>query len=134
MINEERVKELCHMAVFDEHSAKECRQMGEYYMWDYVWKELVKSFLSGTIAYLLLMILWGIHNLEGRMEMMGGSNLKELIGWVIIVYIAFLTVYLIVTAVVYCVRYVYGRKRLREYADHLKKVCRMYRREEQMNR
>ena len=63
-----------------------------------------------------------------------GSNLKELIGWVIIVYIAFLTVYLIVTAVVYCVRYVYGRKRLRRYAEHVKKVRRMYYREEQMNR
>ena len=134
MINEERVKELTHMAIYDAHSQKECRQMGEYYMWDYVWKELVKSFFSGTIAYLLLMVLWGIHDLEGLMEMLGGSSLKELIGWVIIAYIAFLTVYLIVTAVVYCVRYVYGRKRLREYADHLKKVCRMYRREEQMNR
>jgi len=44
MINEDRVKELYQMAVFDEYKEKKYRQMGEYYMWDYVGKELVKSF------------------------------------------------------------------------------------------
>ena len=134
MINEERVKELTHMAIYDEHRQKECRQMGEYYMWDYVWKELLKSFFSGAMAFLLLLTLWGIHDVEECVEMIGRSNLKEMIGRVIIAYITFMAVYLIVTAVIYCVRYVYGRKRLRGYAEHLKKVRRMYRREEQMNR
>ncbi|MGN0414611.1 MAG: hypothetical protein ACI4FX_03870 [Agathobacter sp.] len=134
MINEERVKELCHMAVFDEHSAKECRQMGEYYMWDYVGKELVKSFFSGTIAYLLLLLLWGIRDMEMLTEMLNSPKLKELIGWVLLLYVVFMAVYMVLTAIIYCVRYVYGRKKLRRYAEHIKKVRRMYYREEQMNR
>ena len=50
MISEERVKELYHLAAFDEYENKKYYQAGEYTMWDYVGKEIVKSFFSGTIA------------------------------------------------------------------------------------
>lgn len=134
MINEERVRELCHMAAFDEHHAKECRQMGQYYMWDYVGKELVKSFFTGTIAYGLLILLWGIHSMETLMEMLNGAGLQETIGWILVLYVGFMALYLAATVGVYCVRYVQGRKKLRKYADSLKKVRRMYQREDQINR
>ena len=39
MINEERVRELYQMAVYDETEDKKCHPMGEYYIWDYVGKE-----------------------------------------------------------------------------------------------
>ena len=44
MISEERVKELYHLAAFDEYENKKYHQAGEYTMWDYVGKEIVKSF------------------------------------------------------------------------------------------
>ena len=46
MINEERVRELYQMAVYDETEDKKCHPMGEYYIWDYVGKEIVKSFVE----------------------------------------------------------------------------------------
>ena len=51
MINEERVKELYHMAVYDSHMDKVDSQIGQYYIWDYIGKELVRSFFTGTAAY-----------------------------------------------------------------------------------
>lgn len=42
MISEERVKELYHLAAFDEYENKKYYQAGEYTMWDYVGKEIVK--------------------------------------------------------------------------------------------
>ena len=36
MINEERVRELYQMAVYDETEDKKCHPMGEYYIWDYI--------------------------------------------------------------------------------------------------
>ena len=42
MVNEDRVKEFFQMAVFDQREEARYRQMGEYYMWDYVGKELVE--------------------------------------------------------------------------------------------
>ena len=41
MISEERVKELYHLAAFDEYENKKYHQAGEYTMWDYVGKEIL---------------------------------------------------------------------------------------------
>ena len=41
MISEERVKELYHLAAFDEYENKKYYQAGEYTMWDYVGKEIL---------------------------------------------------------------------------------------------
>jgi hypothetical protein len=130
MINEERVKELFQMAVYDEYKEKENRQMGEYYMWDYVGKEVVKSFFSGTIAFILLGILWGIGSLSSLTEFLGSMDFADLAIHAGVLYIGFMAVYLLVTVLVYCVRYVYGRKELRRYVNHLKNVRRLYQQED----
>ncbi len=130
MIHEERVKEMYHMAVFDEREEKDCHWMGEYYIWDYVGKELVKSFFSGTIAFVLLVVLWGMGDLTARMEMLNQAQLADLITRIGVLYVAFLAVYLLVTAIVYTIRYVNGRKKLRGYAQHLKRARKLGRQEE----
>ena len=64
MISEERVKELYHLSVFDEYENKKYHQAGEYTMWDYVGKEVVKSFFSGTIAFVLMIVFWGLGDID----------------------------------------------------------------------
>ncbi|MDD6290499.1 MAG: hypothetical protein PUA77_01730 [Lachnospiraceae bacterium] len=132
MINEERVRELFQMAVFDEREEKKCRPMGQYYMWDYVGKELVKSFFSGTIAFVLLVVLWGISDLTALTAYINGTELANLAIRFIVLYVAFMAVYLIVTAAVYCIRYDRGRRKLRKYVDHMKKVRKIYQRESRL--
>lgn len=126
MINEERVKEMCHMAVYDEYEEKKYRQMGEYYMWDYVGKELVKSFFTGSIAFVLLAGFWALKDLTALVAYVNSADLMALAARIILLYIAFLAVYLLVTAIVYCIRYVRGRKNLRRYVEHLKNVRKHY--------
>lgn len=126
MINEERVKEMCHMAVYDEYEEKKYRQMSEYYMWDYVGKELVKSFFTGSIAFVLLAGLWALKDLTALVAYVNSTDLMVLAVRIIMLYIAFLAVYLLATAIIYCVRYVRGRKHLRRYVEHLKKVKKQY--------
>ncbi|MDD6481422.1 MAG: hypothetical protein PUF65_03950 [Lachnospiraceae bacterium] len=129
MIDEERVKEMYHMAVYDAYQEKNCHQMGEYYLGDYIGKELIKSFFSGTIAYVLLVVLWGIGDMEALVSYLNNTELTDLIVHFAALYIAFMAVYLLVTVLVYGVRYVYGRKKMRVYVNHLIKVRKLYRRE-----
>ena len=51
-----------------------------------------------------------------------------------ILYIAFMAVYIFVTIVVYTARYKAGRREVRRYANHLKAVGRIYSREEKIKR
>lgn len=132
MINEERVKELYHMAVYDSHRDKADSQMGQYFMWDYIGKELVKSFFTGTIAFALLVVLWGMSDLEKVTRMVNNLEVADLVVRIGVLYIGFLAVYLLATIMVYLFRYVLGRKKLRRYAVHLKRVRKMYQREDKL--
>jgi hypothetical protein len=126
MIDEERVKELYRMAVYDTQRDKDCGPMGKYYMWDYVGKECIKSFFSGTLAFVLVAALVVLGNLSQLTTLLGENDLIDLAVRILLLYGAFLVVYLLVTAMVYCVRYVYGRKELRGYVNHLRKVRKLY--------
>lgn len=132
MINEERVRELYQMAVYDTYEDKECRPMGQYYIWDYVGKELVKSFFSGTIAFLLLVVLWGIGDVTGAVAFVNSMDLTNLVIRFILLYVGFMAVYLLATVFVYTIRYAKGRKELRKYVGHLKKIRKMYHREDKL--
>ena len=61
MVNEERVKQLYKIAVYEQNEEKEHRQAGQFYRSDYIGKEVVKSFFSGSIAYLIMLALWAIN-------------------------------------------------------------------------
>ena len=121
MINEERVRELYQMAVYDETEDKKCHPMGEYYIWDYIGKEIVKSFFSGTIAFGLLIALWIIGDMTAAITFVNSADLMNLV-----------IRFILVTVFIYSIRYAEGRKQLRKYVGHLKKVHRMYRREDKL--
>lgn len=132
MINEERVKELFRLAVYDAGKDKVDEQLEQYFMWDYIGKELVKSFVTGTLAYLLLVVLWGMGELEQLSDRMAKLEFVDLAVRLGVVYIGFIAVYLFVTLLVYAVRYAMGRKRLHKLAGHVKKVRKMYQRDERL--
>ena len=127
MINEEKVRELFNIALCDSKSddSRVQKQSASYYGWDYIWKEGLKSFFTGTFAFAGLAVMWvAVNKLD--FKAMGVT-----IG---ILYIAFMAVYIFVTIVVYTARYKAGRREVRKYANHLKAVGRIYSREEKIKR
>lgn len=132
MINEERVKELYRMAVYDAYEDVKCQQTGKYYISDYVGKEMIKSFFTGTIAFILLVILWGIGDVSALIAFINNADVMDLVIHIIMLYAGFMASYLFATAVVYRIRYDKRRKELHQYVRHAKKVQEMYRREDKL--
>ena len=128
MISEERVKELYHLAAFDEYENKKYHQAGEYTMWDYVGKEIVKSFFSGTCAFALLVVFVALGNLDGVVSLVNQMNLRNLAVIIIAGYVGFQVIYLMITGVLYAIRYREGHRSLHNYEVHLKRARRMLRR------
>ena len=60
MINEEKVRELFNIALCDSKSddSRVQKQSASYYGWDYIWKESLKSFFTGTFAFAGLVVMW----------------------------------------------------------------------------
>ena len=47
MVNEERLRPMVKMAMFDKNEGKHCKPMIEYSRQDYVAMEMLKSFVTG---------------------------------------------------------------------------------------
>ena len=132
MVNEDRVKNLYKIAKYEREESQKNRQMGQYYKSDYVGKEIVKSIFYGTIAYLLMVLLWALSNLESFLNSMNNLGIVADVVFIVIVYVVFMLVYLTITYVVFRMRYQAGRKRLKSYTKVLKTVKKMYDREEKL--
>ena len=134
MINEDRVKELYHLAVYESTSEKTHKQVNEYYVGDYVWKEVLKSFFSGTFAFVGIVCLWAMNNMDVLLDSLNTMDIFGTAAIVVAIYIAFMAVYIFATVLVYVSRFGKGRKNMRGYVEHLKKINRMYKREEKLKR
>ena len=133
MIDQERVKQLYKIALYEKNEEKQCEDTGKFFKSDFIGKEIVKSIFSGTIAYGFMMVIWAICNLEAIEQMLLNLEIIEVAIEFGVIYVGFLISYLIITILVYHVRYKKGRKKLEEYIKRLKIVDKMYERKEKLN-
>lgn len=130
MINEERVKELYKVALYDKNEDSLCSPISKYYRKDYIRKELLKSIFSGTIVYALVIALILMNQADMLFAQMNSLDMVAVALISGLVYVAFLAIYLLITYLVFQIRYTYCSKRTKAYAAHLKKLEKMYAREE----
>ena len=132
MVNEERLQHMVRMAVFDKEDGKECRPMAQYARNDYVTLKLLGSFVMGSIAFGLLFAMWALYATE---ELLDTLNTMDLTGFLIslgIKYVVFMFFYLLITYIVYQKRYTEGRKKVKKYYGSVKKLNRLYEREDRL--
>lgn len=134
MINEDKVKELFYVARYDSEEDRFQKQMSSYYGWDFIWKEVLKSFFTGTLAFTGLTVLAVFTNASQLLADINKIDFQSAGVMLGLIYIAFMLAYIMITIIVYAVRYKTGRKKARQYIEHLKRVGKMYEREEKLKR
>lgn len=132
MVNEERVKNLYKIALYEQQEKKYERQTGHYYKKDYISKELIKSFFMGTLAYVLLVLLWVISTLDEFLRSVNNLDIIKDTVIIVLLYIIFICLYLFITYFISRARYKKGRSSLKEYLKVLKVTKKMYEREEKL--
>lgn len=132
MVNEDRVKQLYKLAIYEQNEEKEHRQVGQYYRSDYIGKEVVKSFFTGSFAYAIMAVLWMMSNWSLILYQINTLEIIDTIVVIFIIYLLFLAVYLFATALVYYYRYKYSKVKLEGYVENLKKAQSMFEREEKL--
>lgn len=132
MVNEERLQHMIQISRFDTYNGRDCKPMTQYARRDYVSLELLKSFITGTIAYCLVLCLWGLYCMQHFMEQINQMDMKDFVMKLLISYGVFLLVYLVVTYIVYQIKYTEGRRRVKQYYGNIKKVNQIYEREERL--
>lgn len=132
MINEERVKNLYKIALYEQNEKKYQRQTGQYYRNDYISKDIIKSFFVGTFAYVVMVILWAISSIETFLESINNLEIIKTMVIMVLIYIGFIALYLFATYITSAARYKSGRAGLKDYQTALKDTRKMYEREEKL--
>lgn len=132
MIHEERLKPMIKMAMFDKNDGKACKPMIQYARTDYISMQLLGSFVTGSIAFVILCVIWVLYDTQELMKLLNGAYVFELFKGTLAKYGIFMMIYLTVTYIVYQIRYSYRRRQVKVYYKNLKEINMIYEREEKL--
>ena len=123
MINKDRVRTMTRLAIYEEGQGIADDKMNGYFKNDYIVGHMVGSFVSGTIACLLIAFVYCCYHYDTLMIKLFENDLGGLIKTAVSLYTAFMIFFLAVSFFVYLWRItaVSGRlDRYRRRLDHLK--------------
>ena len=115
MINEEKVKIMTKLAMYEQGKGRKYLPVSRYYI---------------TIGYVLIVAAVAVYFGEYLLENIHKMNLVALGAYVIIGYLVVLVFYSVLTYIQYSVKYYRAKKSVREYYSQLTSLSKIYAREE----
>ena len=126
MLNEEKIRLMTGIAMFEKKAEKESFPVNRYFKSDYVGSHMIRSFISYTITCILCFTLWLLYQFE---DILNTMDIEVLISWgrtIGIYYAAGLVIYLLITHRVYSRRYDAALKNMKIYQAKLRRLERRY--------
>ena len=130
MLNEEKVKIMNNLAMYEKREGKKFLPISKYYRTDYIGLALIKNFFLVTIGYCLA--LGGIAAYFGEylLEDIHKMNLVQMGIYIVVGYVIVLAVYSVITYIWYSVKYHKAKKSVKAYYEELTRLSKIYAREE----
>ena len=122
MIHNERVRHMVKLQAFSDRKGKEDFPVVRYFRGDFVGLHLLKGFVSGTIAYGMILLMWGLCNMEMLMESIHTMDLKQFAIGILLRYLLCLIIYLAAVFVYAKIKYTCAKKEIKGYNRHLKRL------------
>lgn len=130
MLNEEKVKIMNRLAMYEKREGKKYLPISRYYRTDYIGLALIKNFFLATIGYGLVLCAIAAYLGEYLLSNIHKMNLVNLGIYVVAGYVVTLLVYSALTYVVYSVKYHKAKKSVKAYYEQLTALNKIYSREE----
>ena len=130
MINEEKVKIMTKLAMYEQGKGKKYLPVSKYYRSDYIGLALIKNFFLVTIGYCFIIAAVAVYFGEYLLENIHKLGLVLAGIYIIVGYLIVLVAYSILTYIKYSVQYYRAKKSVREYYSWLTELNKIYAREE----
>lgn len=132
MLDEERICIMTRMASYEAGEGKEDMPVKQYYRKDYISYQMIRSFISSTISFCILLLFLGMYNIENIMKKVAATDLPRFGILILVLYISFIVLYEIITVVVYSRKYTKATEGMKKYHADLKKVMKLQEKEEKL--
>ncbi len=126
MLNEEKLKLMTGIAMFEKREGKKIFPVSRYFRSDYISSHVLRSFFSYSICYCLCLVIWALYNIS---RLLNSIDLDEVIAigkWGAALYLAGLIIYLVITVIVYNRRYSYAKRGMKIYLTKMKRLEKRY--------
>ena len=126
MLNKERVILMTKMASYEENEGRRNRTVLGYFRGDYVWLQMLKSVIYGTVAFGIIFAMYIFYDFEIFMLDIYKMDLLEFGKSVLEKYLFAIGIYCIISYAVYSYRYAKARNSVRLYQNNLRRLSGMY--------
>lgn len=122
MLNENKIKLMTKTAIYENKEGKEALRITTFFRSDYLSLQLLKSFISVTVAYVIGIAIYVVCKMDYYLENMQVPSLLGTAKNFAYIYAVILIVYMIVTYGIYYKRYQNARKSIKHYYTALKRI------------
>ena len=130
MVNEDRIKLMTRMAAYEKEEHKKNKTIVSFFKSDYISMQMLKSTVCTTIVFVIMFSLYVLYDFEVFMKEIYQMDVFEFAKNVIIVYLIFTGIILVITYVVSLYQYNRALQSTKLYYMNLKKLSRIYGKEE----
>jgi hypothetical protein len=126
MLNNDKVRLMTKLALYESKEGKEDIRLSKYYKTDYVRYQIIKSLISATVGYALILVLIFFYRSEYLIRNAVTLDYKSIGTFILGIYIMVIAVYGLGSAVLYSIKYDKSRKKLGRYFKLLKRLNKIY--------
>jgi len=126
MLNEDKIKLMTSMAMFEKKNGKAMNAGKNYFKSDYVSRQMIRGFFNYTISCTAVLFIWILYSMEQFLSTLSFEGMLGLIRNFVIYYLIGLAVYMGLVHTVYSRRYDYAAKNIRLYTAKLKHLDKRY--------
>ena len=130
MLNEEKIKIMNKLAMYEQGEGKKYLPVSRYYRSDYIGLALIKNFFLVTIGYCLILAGIAAYFGEYLVDNIHKMDLVAVGRNAVIGYVVVLVVFSVATYIQYSVKYHKAKKSVKEYYQELTQLNKIYSREE----
>ena len=133
MLNEEKIKIMNKLAMYEQGEGKKYLPVSRYYRSDYIGLALIKNFFLVTIGYCLILAGIAAYFGEYLVDNIHKMDLVAVGRNAVIGYVVVLVVFSVATYIQYSVKYHKAKKSVKEYYQELTQLNQIYSRDEKQS-
>lgn len=130
MLSKKKIKIMFCMADYERGKGRQDLNIIKFYKNDYIRLNMIRSLICVTFAYILIIALVAMYNMDYIVKSTFDLPYKSIVMWIAGIYIALLVIYAFISIVVYAVKYGRARKRVKKYFRYLQYLRKNYQADE----
>ncbi len=134
MVEKEKLCRMIALARFEKRNEDKAFRINNSYQQDYVAHAMIRNFILTSIAYVLLLVVIVMMNLDVWLSNLNNLNFQPLLLTLIIGYLLMLGVFSVIAGILAKVRYMRAETGIRQYRYEMDQLRQIYRAQDSLRR